>query len=159
ALPDAIPQVPCDALLDPVRAPLLRLGGRHEVLHLHLLELERPKDEVAGRDLVSERLADLRDAERRLAARDLGDVLEVDEDALRRLRAEVGVLSRLLERADPRGEHEVELARVGEVALLRLPGVLARPLAALGVVDVIGPIAALAEAAVDERVGEAGDVP
>src|SRR4029078_8994806 len=114
ALPDAVAQVPSDALLDPVRETLLRLGGGHEGLHFHLSDLERPEDEVAGRDLVSERLADLRDAERRLATRDLVEFLEVDEDALRRLRAEVGVLSRLLERADPRGEHEVELARVGE---------------------------------------------
>ena len=73
-------------------------SGRNEVLHLHLLELERAEDEVAGRDLVAERLADLRDAERRLAPGDLGDVLEVDEDALRGLGAEVGVEPGLLER-------------------------------------------------------------
>ena len=113
---------------------------------------------LPGRDLVAERLADLRDAERRLAARDLRDVLEVDEDALRRLRAEVCVLPRLLDRADPRLEHEVELARLGEVALVGLARTLARLLAALGVVEVVGAEAALAEAAVDERVGEAGDV-
>jgi hypothetical protein len=35
---------------------------------------------------------------------------------------------------------------------------LARPLAALGLVEVVGSVAALAEAAVDERVGEAADV-
>ena len=53
--------------LQPVLVPLLRLVGRDEELHLHLLELERAEDEVARRDLVAERLADLGDAERRLA--------------------------------------------------------------------------------------------
>ncbi len=60
--------------------------------------------------------------------------------------------------ADPRGEHQVELARLGEVALLRLARPLARPLAALRLVDLVGAVAPLAEAAVDERIGEAGDV-
>ena len=45
--------------------------GRHEELHLHLLELARAEDEVAGGDLVAEGLADLGDAERRLLAREL----------------------------------------------------------------------------------------
>ncbi len=85
ALAQSVAQMPGDPLLDPVLEPFRRLGRRHEVLHLHLLELERAEDEVARRDLVAERLADLRDPERWLAARDLGDVLEVDEDALRGL--------------------------------------------------------------------------
>ncbi len=159
ALAQSVAQVPGDPLLDPVLEPLRRLGGRHEVLHLHLLELERAEDEVARRDLVAERLADLRDPERRLAACDLGDVLEVDEDALRGLGPQVRVLARLLDRADPRGEHQVELPWLGQVALLRLARPLARSLAALRLVDLVGAVAPLAEAAVDERIGEAGDVP
>src|SRR5680860_1433656 len=89
AFPDAVAKVPLTPLLHPEPEPLLRLCGRDEVLHLHLLELERAEDEVPGRDLVAERLSDLRDAERRLAPRDLGDVLEVDEDALRGLRTRI----------------------------------------------------------------------
>jgi hypothetical protein len=49
--------------------PLLVGARLDEELHLHLLELAGAEDEVAGRDLVAERLADLRDAERRLLAR------------------------------------------------------------------------------------------
>ena len=45
---------------DLVRSRLV--AGRDEVLDLHLLELARAEDEVARRDLVAERLADLRDA-------------------------------------------------------------------------------------------------
>ena len=88
------------------------------------------KRKLPGRDLVAERLADLRDAERRLAPRELGDVLEVDEDALRGLGAEVRGRALVLERADVRLEHEVELARLGEVAVGRLAGPLARLAAA-----------------------------
>ena len=155
--------MPGESLGDPVAVPLVRLGGRHEELHLHLLELERAEDEVPRRDLVAEGLADLRDPERRLAARELGDVLEVDEDALRGLRSQVDVDARLLDGTDPRPEHEVELPRLGQVAVRRLAGALARPLAAahvlvVGVGEVVGAEALLARAAVDERVAEAADV-
>jgi hypothetical protein len=107
-LADSEPRVPAIPLVDPVLEPRLRLLWGHEVLHLHLLELERPEDEVAGGDLVAEGLADLRNAERRLAARDLRDVLEVDEDALSCLGTEVGILAGLLDGTDARPEHQVE---------------------------------------------------
>jgi hypothetical protein len=61
------------------------VAGLDEELHLHLLELAGAEDEVAGRDLVAEALADLADAERRLLARRLLHVEVVDEDALRGL--------------------------------------------------------------------------
>ena len=59
---------------------------------------------------------------------------------------------RLLDRADPRLEHEVELPRLGEVALVGLAWMLARSLPALRLLELVGAVAALAEAAVDERV-------
>ena len=143
------------------RYQLLGVVGRDEVLHLHLLELERAEDEVARRDLVAERLADLGDAERRLAPREAEDGLEVEEDALRGLGAQVDGRAGLLDRADRRLEHEVELARLGEVALGALAGEHARLARAADVVlgvEVVGAEALLARAAVDERVGEAGEV-
>jgi hypothetical protein len=158
ALADAESHVPREPLVDPVAEPLARVGRRHEVLHLHLLELERAEDEVAGRDLVPERLSDLRDPERRLAARDLGDVLEVDEDPLGRLGAEVDVDAGLLHRADARLEHQVEAARLRQVAVGRLARLLARLAAARLLVEVIGAKALLARAAVDQRIREAADV-
>ena len=126
--------------------------GRHEELHLHLLELARAEDEVAGRDLVAERLADLRDAERRLLARRRLHVGEVDEDALRGLRAQVRDRRVVLHRADEGLEHQVELARLGEGVL----HAAVRARARLG--QLVGAEALLAVAAVDERVGEGGDV-
>ena len=66
----AVALVPGAALGQPL---LERRRGRlvrpDEVLHLHLLELAHPEDEVAGADLVAERLADLGDPERQLLAR------------------------------------------------------------------------------------------
>src|SRR6478736_3086693 len=84
-LAQAEPVVPGQASFDPVGMPAVGVVRRDEELHLHLLELAQAEEEVPGRDLVAERLADLRDAERRLAPRDLEHVLEVDEDPLRRL--------------------------------------------------------------------------
>src|SRR5690606_30805334 len=59
--PDPQRRHPLHPPLTPVLEPLLVRARLHEELHLHLLELARPEDEVARRDLVAERLADLRD--------------------------------------------------------------------------------------------------
>src|SRR5262249_15582267 len=83
-------------------------------LDLHLLELAGAEDEVARSDLVAEGLADLPDAEGQLAPHGLGYVVEVDEDALRRLRPQIGEGGVLLHRAHEGLEHEVELAGRGE---------------------------------------------
>jgi hypothetical protein len=107
-----------------VLEPALGLVGRDEVLHLHLLELAGPEDEVAGGDLVAERLADLRDAEGWPLARELQDVLEVDEDALCGLRAQVRGRAGLLHRADRGLEHEVEVAGRRQVTLVGFAGML-----------------------------------
>ena len=96
-------------LLDPVLVPRRAVGRRHEELHLHLLELARAEEEVARRDLVAEALADLRDAERRLHAHRRDHVLEVDEDALRRLGTQIRARRVVGERSDVRLEHQVEL--------------------------------------------------
>ena len=88
-----------------------------EELELHLLELADAEDEVARRDLVAEALADLADAERDLAARGALDILEVDENALRGLGAQIHLGGRVLGHALVGLEHEVELADIGKVAL------------------------------------------
>src|SRR4029078_970344 len=118
----------------------------------------RPEDEVARRDLVAERLADLRDPERGLASGELRDVLEVDEDPLGGLGPEEHALARLLDRPDTGLEHQIELARLGEVAVRGLAGALAGSAPALFVSEVVGAEALLAGAAVDERIGEPRDV-
>ena len=151
--PDAEVEVPLEAPLAPVGVPLVVLGRGHEELHLRLLELAHAEHEVAGRDLVAERLADLRDAEGRLQARGLEHVLEVEEDALGRLRAQVGDRGRVLGRAHVRLEHEIEGPRRGQVALV-LERRAAGLLGALHLGQLVGPEARLAGLAVHQRVGE-----
>jgi hypothetical protein len=138
--------------------PLRGLGRGHEELHLHLLELAGAKDEVAGRDLVAKRLADLGDPEGWLAARELQHVLEVDEDPLRGLRPQVGDRGVVPDRADVGLEHEVELAGVGQIAVGPLAGMHRRLARACGVLELVGAEALLAGSAVDERVGETLEV-
>ena len=50
----------------PVFVPLALGAGLDEELHLHLLELAHPEDELPRNDFVAEGLADLSDAERQL---------------------------------------------------------------------------------------------
>ncbi len=146
-MPEA--EVPAEPLVEPVLEPLLGLGRRHEVLHLHLLELAGAEDEVLRGDLVAERLAHLGDAERRLLAGGLEHVGEVDEHALGRLGPEVGHRALVLDRAGVGLEHEVEGPGLGE-----LGG------AAVGAdpVDLVLAPALVAVPAVDQGVGEVGQV-
>jgi hypothetical protein len=94
--------VPAQAFPDPVGVPLIVRAGLDEIFELHLLELARAEGVVARVDLVAERLADLRDAEGAASPGRCRDVVEVHEDALRRLGAEVGDGGVVLDRADRR---------------------------------------------------------
>ena len=96
-----------------------------EELHLHLLKLAGAESEVAGRDLVAETLAHLGDAEGDFHARAIEHVLEIDEHALRGFGSQEGGPLFAGESADDGFEHEVEFARLGELALLELAGMLA----------------------------------
>jgi hypothetical protein len=107
---------PVEPLLLPELEPVGRLLAPAEPLHLHLFELAGAVDEVARRHLVAEGLADLGDAEGYLDAHRVQDVLVVQEDALRRLRPQVALAVLVADRADERLEHQVELARLGQIA-------------------------------------------
>src|ERR1700733_3918604 len=147
----------------------LRSGRRlDEELHLHLLELAGAEDEIARRDLVAERLADLADAERDLLARGLQHVAVVDEDALCGLRPEVGQARFVLGRTKVRPEQPVEHARLGEGALgaaVRAGDVgeaFLRRVAVLLLVrldQMVGAEPVVAGQALGQRVDELGDVP
>ena len=105
------------AELAPVGEPLQVGAGLAEELQLHLLELADAEDEVARGDLVAEGLAHLAHAEGNLPAGGALDVLEVDEDALGCLGAQIDRCSGILVDALEGLEHQVELADVGEIAL------------------------------------------
>src|SRR6185312_624873 len=151
--------MPREALLLPVLEPGHVRAGLDEELHLHLLELARPEDEVPRRDLVAERLSDLGDAERNLLSRGLLDVDEVDVDALRGLGPQIHDGCRVLDRAHERLEHQIELARGTERAFHAAGRALGLGCARRAFdLRIVGTKAFLAIAAVDERVNEAGDV-
>src|SRR5919107_323976 len=168
-------QVPVEAFPDPVLVPGLVRAWLDEELHLHLFELAGAEDEVSWCDLVPERLADLGYPERHLYPAGLEHVLEVDEDPLRRLGPQISQILRGLDGTHVGLEHQVEGPAGREVApavrrvlyplvLLDDPGQLLGA-QALGVYtrgifdEVIGPVATLARAALDEHVVEGGRVP
>ena len=114
--PDTQVHVPLEAVLDPPVQPFL-VGARfHEELHLHLLELPGAEGEVAGGDLVPERLADLADAEGQLLACRVEHVFEIDEDALGGLRPQKDLVGRVFHRAHEGLEHQVEAPRFRQLA-------------------------------------------
>ena len=116
-LADAEAGQPVITELAPIGKPLKVRAGLAEELKLHLLKLADAENEVAGRDLVAEALADLRNAERDLAAGGALDVFEVDEDALCGFRAQVDLRGIVFRHTLVCFEHQVEFADVGEVAL------------------------------------------
>jgi len=102
------------------RRPSTRSFGLNEVLDLHLLELARAEDEVAGRDLVPEGPPDLGDAERQFEPHRLQDVVEVDEHRPGRSRDGVGERGVVLDGTHECLEHQIELAGCGQLALAAL---------------------------------------
>src|SRR5579864_2425612 len=139
-------RVPAHPLLAPVLEGLVVLVRADEVLHLHELEFANPKDKIARRDLVAERLALLRDAERHAYARRADHVLEIDEHALRRLGSQVHLGRRVLDGPHVRLEHQVEHPRLVERAAA---------FRAFVALHVVGPPAPLAYAqALPQRVDE-----
>ena len=170
---DAEAQQPVLAVVLPVAEPLEVGAGLAEELALHLLELAGAEGEVARGDLVAESLAHLTDAEGQLAAGGALDVGKVDEDALRRLGAEVAGGRAVLGDADGGLEHQVELTDGGEVVLaadgadhvlvfgdesvhlVKAHGVHVH-LGVLVADELVGAVAGLAGAAVQQRVREAG---
>ena len=110
--------VPLHPSVAPVLVPLVRFGRMAEELDFHLLELAGSEGEVPRRDLVAEALADLGDTERNFDPRAVADVLEVDKNALSSLGPEERRVLLVQHRADDGLEHQVELARVSQLANL-----------------------------------------
>ncbi len=67
-------RMPLQTRLFPVVEPFELLSWFHEELHLHLLELAHTEDELAGHNLVAERLADLRNTKRQFHSACLVDI-------------------------------------------------------------------------------------
>src|SRR5579871_2636279 len=144
---------PLQVILDPLLMPILILARMHKVLDLHLLQFTDTEEEVAWGDLIAERLADLRDAERQLAVGGIQHVLEVDEHALRRFRAQIGIGIRIGEGTDLGFEHQIEGARLRQLALA-LAGVELGMFQALCILELILAETAFAGLTVHKRIHE-----
>src|SRR2546427_566847 len=103
--------------IDPFLMRLFVLAGFDEVFHLHLFKLAGTKDEVAGRDFIAKRLANLRDPERQLAPAGIQHVEKVYEDALRGFGPKIDQRFRIVFRRRPyvRAKHQVEWTDSGPV--------------------------------------------
>src|SRR2546427_549717 len=151
----------CLPVLEPLHIRSIRGRGPriHEKLHFHQLELGSSKYEVPWRDLVAKCLANLRDPEWDLLPRRLLDVEKVDVDPLRSFRTQIDDGRGVLDRTHERLEHQIEQARLAQRPLhaarrtLRVGGAR-RALDA----RVVGTKALLAVPAIDQRVGDPGDM-
>ena len=99
------------AFLPPVFPPFHGSFIRTKEFHFHLRELAGPESEHAGRDLVAECLADLRDAERQLLSRGDPDQIEVQKDRLAALGPQIRDMLFVEHRPHVRLHHQIELAR------------------------------------------------
>ena len=176
---DAKADQPVVAECLPVIEPLKVCAGFAEELKFHLLELTCSEDEVAGCDLVTERLTDLADTERKLLSCRTLNVCEVNEDTLSCLRSQINFRCCILGNTDECLEHKVELTDIREVVAAAyragnvvvpdvsyhlfgahtfnryvLDSVLLVPI----LNEVICSLTCLALLAVDERIGETADV-
>ena len=86
-----------------------------EKFQFHLLELARAEGEIARRDFVAERLADLRDAERDVLPRRFQNIFELRENRLRGFRAEISDVVFALNRPDVSFEHQIERTRLRSI--------------------------------------------
>ena len=143
--------VPLHALVLPVVVPLGTFRRRNEELQLHLLELSRTKDEVAGGDLITETLSHLRDAEWGFLAAGGEHIGEVHEHALGGLGPQIHLGARPLDRPGVGLEHQVERARLGECAAFHLLGAVTR-------VELVLSETTLADRAIHEWVTEVRQV-
>ena len=137
-------------LLEPVVGELHAVFGAAEILDFHLLEFAGTEDVVARVDLIAEGFADLRDAKGELLARCVEHIAEIHKDRLRGLRAEINKVVLALKRTGVAFEHEVEVARLREVAASALRAVFFAVLLR----QLVGAVAGVAHFAVDHRVAE-----
>src|ERR1700675_3861047 len=82
-----------------------------EKFQFHLLELARAEGEIARRDFVAERFADLRDAERDALPRRFQNIFELRENRLWGFGAEISDIVFALNWSDKCFEHQIERTR------------------------------------------------
>src|SRR5690606_2535370 len=115
SLSDSVVDMPLHPLLAPCLEMLHLRARLHEILHLHLLELTHPKDELPRHDLIPKSLANLRDAEGDLLPGCFLREAEIHKDPLCRLRPQIDAVLLVRDRSDVRLKHQVELSDFGPI--------------------------------------------
>src|SRR5438105_15291346 len=117
---DANALKPLMTSIDPFLMCLFVLARSHKVFHFHLLELARAENEIAGRDFVAKRFADLRNAKRKLAPAGVQVVEKAYEYALGGSGTEIDERRRIVFccRADVGAKHGLESRYLGPVRSL-----------------------------------------
>jgi len=88
--------------------------GLHKDFDFHLLQLADPENKVAWRYFVAESLADLGHTKGDVGVKAVDDVFEVNKHPLRGFRSQVTDAGVVVDSADVRLEHHIELADVTE---------------------------------------------
>src|SRR6185436_12375511 len=141
--------------VDPFLMDSFSILGAAEILHLHLFEFTGSKDKVTWRDLIAKRFADLRNAERQLAARGVQHVRKIDENALSSFGPEVSkCVGIVISRNGANGclEHQVEFARFRQAAFRTFARVNFCMKRTLNILKLVEPKPFFALAAIYQRV-------
>src|SRR6266487_6557050 len=112
---DADVLVKFEPLFLPIFEQFHSLLGSAKIFQLHLLELARPKSEIAWINFVAKRFTDLRNAEWQFFARNFQNIFELDKNGLCCLRTQVSDGAFICRGTHMRFEHQIELARFGQV--------------------------------------------
>src|SRR5213596_3764857 len=99
----------------PILEQFHSLLGSAKIFQFHLLELARAKSEIAWINFVAKRFADLCDAEWQFLARNFKNVFELNKNRLCGLRTQVSDGAFICRGTHMRFEHQIELARFGQV--------------------------------------------
>ena len=107
--------MPFQPVLLPLCKPVEFSTGLDEELHLHLLELPHPENELTGDDLVSESLPYLGYTERYLHPSCLLDIQIIDEYSLCSFRTKIDYIGVIRSVSELGAEHQVELTHIRPV--------------------------------------------
>src|SRR5438552_8975563 len=107
--------VKLQAFFLPIFEQFHSLLGSAKIFQLHLLEFTRAKSEIARIDFVTKRFANLCDAEWQFLARNFKNVFELNKNGLCCFRTQVSDGAFICRGTHMRFEHQIELARFGQV--------------------------------------------
>src|SRR5574344_43768 len=107
--------VPLQTLLLPSLEPLHLCTWLNEELHLHLLKLPHPEDELASHNLIPESLSYLSNSKRNLHTPSLLNIQILNEDTLSSFRTKINLIRILTSIANLSAEHQIKLTNISPI--------------------------------------------